>query len=280
MAHALDLLILVSIFGCVATIVSYLCIEAGILHVAAAAFLGIGAYTYAIARGAATSPLLATAIAAVIGAVLGLGLAVLTLRLKGSQLALATMGVGIVVYGFLLNATALTSGPMGRVIPAGPSRSATAVFGVALLIVLIALVLLLERRAWGARVRALRDDEELSEDLGLQPRRLRLILFALTSSFLAVAGVVYAEVLRFIDPSSFTVAESVVVLAMALIIPIRTAFRGVGGAALYVAIPEILRFFGGGFRFEAELREVVFATLLIVVVARGGFLPAPKKVAA
>lgn len=126
----------------------------------------------------------------------------------------------------------------------------------------------LRHTEFGQRVRATRDDQELADNLELRVDRVRAALFLGSSAILAVIGGYYAFVLRFIDPSSFTLRESITVLAMALAFRLPLPIRGATGAFFFIALPEVLRFLGMPPTVAAQMRQLVFALALIVIAAR------------
>jgi branched-chain amino acid transport system permease protein len=136
----------------------------------------------------------------------------------------------------------------------------------AVLLPLIIAALSLPRTMFGARVRAVRDDEPLSEDLRLRPGQVRIALFIGSASIFTFLGGLYVHHLRFVDPSSFALRESIAVLAMAFLVPIRSPLKGLVGGVLFVALPEVLRFVGLPSSMAAQLRQALFGFLLLVVV--------------
>jgi branched-chain amino acid transport system permease protein len=138
--------------------------------------------------------------------------------------------------------------------------------------ILLALVVVLgaalKRTTFCKRVRALRDDEVLASELGLKPARVRWVLWVVSSAILSLVGGMYAFHLRYIDPSSFTVRESVAILAMALMIPAPKMLNASLGALVFIALPEVLRFLGLPSSIGAEVRQLLFGIALVVVVAR------------
>ena len=272
-AYLLDLATLWAIFAMAATVVAALIEDAGFLHVGAASFLGVGAYTAALlSTRAGMDPQLALLATLPVGAALGAALHLAVGRLRGDVLALATLAVGVIAHGMMLNATELTGGPMGiAAIPARPPLAGHAALDAGIILGLVlALVGATRRSRFGLRARALRDDESLSDDLKLRPGRVRAVLWIASSAILALAGGVFAFHLRYIDPSSFTVRESVSILAMSLVLPTGRLVNASIGALFFIALPELLRFVGLPPSMGAEVRQLVFGVALVVVAARVG----------
>ena len=172
--------------------------QTGVFNVGVAGFVLVGAYASAILT---TPPVegrvggfglwiaVGWAAAALIGALLSLGVGWLTIRLRADYLAIATFGFAVVAHLAALNLEGLTGGPFGiGFIPrpfAGLAGSGLA-FGLANLALVaaitLALYLALERLAaspWGRVLRAIREDETAAQSLGKSPVRFRLEAFAI-----------------------------------------------------------------------------------------------------
>lgn len=272
-AYLLDLLTLWALFASAATIVAVLAEEAGFLHVGASAMIGVGAYTVALLSTKGNfAPPVALLGTIVIGVIAGCVMHLLLRRFQNDILALATLAIGILSHGIMLNAEAITGGAMGiagipKYVGLTPFKALDASI---LLGIVLGLILAMRRTTFGKRIRALRDDEVLADELGLNPAQVRLVLWVASATVLSLVGGIYAFHLRFIDPSSFTVRESVAILAMALMIPAPTLFNASLGALVFIALPEVFRFLGLPSSAGAELRQLLFGVVLIVVVARAG----------
>jgi len=269
--YLLDLVTLWAIFAVAATVVAALVEDAGFIHVGAASFVGAGAYTAALlSTRAGVDPQLALLATVPVGMTLGGILHVVVGRLSGDVLALATLAVGVVMHGVMLNAVTITGGPMGIAgIPRrAPLTGHAAVDAILFLVVVLGFLAVARSTGVGLRARALRDDEDLAEDLELRPRRMRAALWVASSVVLSVAGGLFAFQLRYIDPSSFTVRESVGILAMSLLLPSLRGFNASIGALVFIALPEVLRFLGLPVGTGAEVRQLLFGAALLLVAAR------------
>jgi branched-chain amino acid transport system permease protein len=271
-SYWLDLLTLALILGTAATVIAYLADEAGMIHSAGAALMGVGGYTSALATRDLQIVLpAALALTLITGFVSGTCLHVLTRRLRGAYLALVTLGAAVILHGLMLNWVSLTGGPMG--LTAVPSLSKSRAFELFSCLILAGVTTVgvkkLPQTAFGLRVRALRDDELLSEDLLLHPQGVRFLLFVGSSCALSLLGGLYAHHLRFVDPSSFALRESISILAMGLVVPISVSLRGLVGGLFFIFIPELLRLIGLPAAFGAQLRLAIFGLLLLIVIWNG-----------
>ena len=119
---------------------------------------------------------------------------------------------------------------------------------------------------WGRSLRAMRDDELAARGLGKNTRMLKLQAFLIACAMVAVAGGLYASYVSYIDPTSFTLDESILMISM-IIIGGTGNFRGpVIGALTLIAIPEILRFVHIPDSIAANVRLLAYGLLLIIIV--------------
>jgi branched-chain amino acid transport system permease protein len=241
------------------------------------AFACVGAYTSSLlALNYGVSPWIGLTIGACLASLLGLIIGMPSMRLKGDYLALATFGFGVIVYSISKNWVDLTRGPMG--LPGIPKFS---VFGFELQPVWAYLVLVIffvgltgvainriVYSPFGRILRSIRDDEIASLSIGTNVNKYKLIVFVVGAFFAGIAGSLYAHYITFIDPSSFTVMESIAVLLMVV-------FGGMGsikgsfiGALVLVIFPEMLRFLGMPSSIAAPLRQMIYGLLLIVLMLK------------
>jgi len=210
--------------------------------------------------------------AALIGLIIGFP----SLRLKGDYLALATFGLGVIVYSVAKNWVSLTRGPMG--LPGIPSFS---IFGyefskvwhyLVIVLVFVVLTYFVIRRVvnspFGRTLQAIREDEVAALAMGKNVNKYKLTVFVIGAFFAGIAGSLYAHYITFIDPSSFTVMESIMILLMVV-------FGGMGslggsfvGAAILVILPEMLRFLGMPISIAAPLRQMIYGLLLIILMLK------------
>lgn len=119
---------------------------------------------------------------------------------------------------------------------------------------------------WGRLLRAMRDDELATRGLGKNTRLAKVHAFAFACAFAGLAGVIYAAYVSYIDPSSASLDESILMLSM-LLVGGAGNFRGpLVGAAVLIAIPELLRFAAIPDAVAANLRLLLYGLLLVVMV--------------
>jgi branched-chain amino acid transport system permease protein len=220
------------------------------------------------------SPWIGILIGAVLASLLGVIAGYPSLRLKGDYLALATFGLGIIVYSVAKNWISLTRGPLG--LPGIPPFS---IFGyeisnvwsyLVLVMIFVAITSVviknLTHSPFGRILQGIREDEIAVMAMAKDVNTHKLIVFACGAFFAGIAGSLYAHYISFIDPSSFTVMESITVLLMVV-------FGGMGslrgsfvGALVLIILPELLRFLGMPSSVAAPLRQMIYGLLLIVLM--------------
>jgi len=277
MEYILHILVITGIYIILTLSLNLLVGYTGLAALGHAAFSCVGAYASSLlALNYGLSPWIGLFVGACVAAVLGAFIGAPSLRLKGDYLAIATFGSGVIVYSVAKNWVSVTRGPMG--LPGIPGFS---VFGLQLsevwaYLILVAIFVLLThfviRRVvnspFGRILRGIREDEIASLAMGKDVNKHKIIVFVIGAFFAGIAGSLYAHYITFIDPSSFTVMESITILLMVV-------FGGMGslpgsfvGAAILVIFPELLRFLGMPSSVAAPLRQMIYGLLLIVLMLK------------
>ncbi|MCB9809573.1 branched-chain amino acid ABC transporter permease [Candidatus Peribacteria bacterium] len=244
----------------------------GLFNLGHIIFYGMGAYTAAILSTQFGSPfllnlLLGALIAGAFAAVLGL----LTLRLSGHYLAIATLGAAMIAIVVATNWISLTNGPMGIRGISQPSilgvefSSSWAVLALYLVIVIACQWVLwrLFRSPFGRLQRAIAHDEIAAKGLGKDTFRSQVWSLTLSAAFAAVAGGLYAHYRLFLDPSIFALPEIIFLLLM-LIVGGQGSFSGaIGGTVIVLLLGEVPRFVGFPDALIGPARNLLYAALLI-----------------
>jgi branched-chain amino acid transport system permease protein len=225
--------------------------SAGLLSLGHAAFFGVGAYTAALLATRFGWPFWLTvpaagAAAALIGAVV----AVPTTRLTSIYFAVATLGIGEMIYVTLLNWVGLTRGPMG--IRGIPGLELFGFGGITFSLIITALVMLaalwlvhrLVHSYYGNSLRALREDDACADAMGIDVARLKLQVFGVACCLAGVAGALFAHTTNYISPESFRFGESILLLSMVVVGGLGSLYGSVIGAVLLSVLPELLRELG------------------------------------
>ncbi|MBC8400868.1 MAG: branched-chain amino acid ABC transporter permease [Candidatus Marinimicrobia bacterium] len=277
MEYFLHILVITGIYIILAMSLNLVVGYTGLPAMGHAAFSAVGAYTSTLlALNYGLSPWIGLVCGAVFAGFFGAVIGIPALRLRGDYLAIATFGSGVIVYNIAKNWVSLTRGPMG--LPGIPGFS---IFGFHLssiwsyLLLVAAFVFLtyfiLQRvvdSPFGRILRGIREDEIAVQAMGKDVNRHKILVFIIGAFFAGIAGSLYAHYITFIDPSSFTVMESITILLMVV-------FGGMGslrgsfiGAAVLVILPEMLRFLGLPSSIAAPLRQMIYGLLLVLLMLK------------
>lgn len=239
----------------------WLTLACGMLALANAAFMGIGAYTASILTlnyGAPFPVAIAAGMAA--PALVAFAIGKPTLRLSGVYLAMATLAFGEVVRIAILNTESLTGGALGlNGIP-----QSTQWWHVALALVLVLLVLWRVRRSKvGRAFEAIKEDETAAGLMGIDVAGHKMLAFVLGGAIAGLAGTLNAHLTFFIGPAEYGFNRAVDILTMAILGGIGGLTGPVLGGTILTLLPEMLRGLGA-------FRLVVNGFILVLIVL---FLP-------
>lgn len=253
----------------------------GQLSLGQAAFFGIGAYTAALMNTRGGMQFFLCLIGSVLlTALFGVILAVPALKVKGSYLALLTMGFGEIVRIVMINWTPVTNGTAGILGIESP-----VIFGFAfdtlkkyyfLIMAFVILGLLYQnvliRTRTGRAFIAVREDNEAAELTGIDVTAYKIKAFVLSAVYCGVAGCLYAMMIKYVSPDTFTNNISSVILWTAIVGGFGTVIDPVLGGIIMQVLPEALRFLG-------DWRLVVYGVILLIVILRfpGGLYPYIQK---
>ncbi len=205
--------------------------QTGLFNAGVAAFVGVGSYTFGMMAtgirpidaiygypGHFGPPgpqdlILSTIVAMVVPGVLGVLIAIPTIKLRADYLAIATLALAEIIRTIFQNATHFTGGPLGldlvprpfgRYITGGWPSDGLFAFLIAVVVLVLVIALdYLSRMPWGRNLRAVREDEEAAEALGKDTFRLKLAAFGLGCAVMGLAGALQASWLRVVLPESF-----------------------------------------------------------------------------
>jgi len=297
---------------------------AGLLDLGYVAFYAVGAYMFALLASphlsdnfeafqaafpqGLHSPLwivipLAAGLAGLFGVLLGAP----TLKLRGDYLAIVTLGFGEIIRVFLNNLEYplnITNGPrgigqidsfhffgvnLGKSLQIGeftlPSVTLYYYLFLALVVASVVICYRLEQSRIGRAWMAIREDEVAAKAMGINTRNLKLLAFGMGATFGGVAGAMFASFQGFVSPESFSLQESIMIVAMVVLGGIGHIPGVILGALMLAALPEVLRYVAGdiqnmtGGRIDASiLRQllVALAMIIIMLVRPRGLWPSPE----
>jgi branched-chain amino acid transport system permease protein len=297
---------------------------AGLLDLGYVAFYAVGAYMFALMasphlsenfegfkslfpNGLHTPIWLVVPLGALLAAVAGALLGAPTLKLRGDYLAIVTLGFGEIIRVFLNNLEQpynITNGPrgvdridsmrlfgfdFGKALEIGDFRipPVTLYYYLFLVLVVFSVVICyrLEQSRIGRAWMAIREDETAAKAMGINTRNMKLLAFAMGASFGGVSGAMFAAFQGFVSPESFSLMESVMIVAMVVLGGIGHIPGVILGALMLAALPEVLRYVAGdvqnmtGGRIDASiLRQLLIALAMITIMLLRprGLWPSPE----
>jgi branched-chain amino acid transport system permease protein len=259
---------------------------AGQISLGHAAFVGIGAYTCGYLTASRGVPWVVAVLAGTaLAAAGGFLLAVPSLRLKGHYLAMATLGFNEIMSVLFVEFRSVTGGNDGlRGIPFAsvgswkidsPSGNYLLVWGVAVVVLLLAANVIRTRP--GRAMRALHGSELGALASGVDTRRLKIEVFALSAGLAGLAGALYASAVGFISPSTFSLEFSVLLVAMVVVGGTGSLAGPVVACVVLTLLPYADALIPGlSKEFVALLQDWEadisgFAMILVLLFAPGGF---------
>lgn len=275
MDYVQHVLILVLLYGMVALSLNVVSGFTRLISLTQAAFFGVGAYTTAILATRCGWPLwvnLPLGMAA--AGLMSLPVAIVALRTVEDYFIICTMGIGVIIFSVMNNWVELTRGPLG--IPGIPSASAfghsvtakwdwVALAGIFYL-AMFWLTWNLKKSALGRVLVAISEDEILCQSLGKNVDLAKLQSFVLGAMLAAVPGALYAHYASFVDPTSFTLNESIFILSIIIVGGLGNLWGSFAAAGFVFLLPEVLRFVGLPSAVAANLRQVIYGSLLVFVM--------------
>jgi len=267
--------ILLEIYILLAVAFNYILGYAGMLSLCQAMFYGFGAYTAALLGVRWQMPfLLILPAAMLISGVSGWLVSLLARRLRDLYFGLATLAVQVIFFSVAYNWEWATNGAYGITGIPNPNILGWQVNEVPEFFVLggFLLALVLAFTVWFQKtpvcrlMRCVRDDAVAVTSLGKDPERYKALAAVLGAAISSMAGVLYATYVTYIDPTSFTLDESILVLSILMIGGSGNLAGPVAGAIFYVLVPEVLKELDLSDSLAANMRLIIFGFLLIAVV--------------
>lgn len=275
MNYLLHILIMINIYVILTLSLNIVVGYSGLLSLCHAAFYGLGAYITTLLMLKAGFNFVPAVLVAILGAIiLSYLIAIPSLRLKGDYFVLATLGFQIIIFVILYNWVDVTRGPYG--IPGIPQPEILGIgidslpkfFSFSLLIALFSSVLiyLVLSSPFGRTLKAIREDELVAAALGKHVPRFKTQAFVLAAAFAAVPGALFATYFRYIDPTSFTLMESIFILSIIIIGGTGNLIGPIAGSVFLVLLPEVLRFLQIPDSIAANMRQIIYGLILIVLL--------------
>lgn len=275
MEYLINLAILFCIYGTLALSLNMVVGMAGLLSLAQAAFYGIGAYAAAIGMtelglGFFSTLLLGMLANGILAFVVGKILS----RFQGDYYAIVSAGLSVIVFSVLLNWKDLINGPLGIFgIPKPEIGSFRLVSNFSYLVLCLAAValscgiyVLFDRSSFGRTLKALREDEQLTRLQGYNTKHFKSIVFVVSAMMSGIAGAMFASYISFIDPSTFQLKEGIFLFTIIIVGGLSSAKGSIVGALILISLPEVLRFIGLPYETAAQLQQIIYGALLVLMM--------------
>ena len=275
-AYLVNLATLVCINAILAITLNFIMGYAGIFSLAHAVFFGVGAYVAAfIALQWTDSLLLQLPAAMLIAGVISAALALPALRVRGDYFVAASLGFQVLAATVFSEWKSVTGGIGGLVgIPpasiAGHSFGDPAQFlglaGVTLALVVV-LTTAIVRSSFGRSLKAIRDSESAALAFGKNVALIKTLSVFYSTAICAVAGVLYADYLSFINVESFTIDASTLFMAMVIVGGIGTVWGPIVGAVLLTLLPAALTYLPFLPRTEiGSVQQMIYGLAMVLLM--------------
>jgi branched-chain amino acid transport system permease protein len=250
----------------------------GLISLAHAGFYGIGAYTSAIlSTQFGFSFWLSIPLAMLISGTIAFIVSLIALRTVEDYFIICTLGIQVILFSIMNNWMDLTRGPLG--IPGIPSIS---LFGfnfdskisfllLSLFFVAITWFVLrnISKSGFGKTLTAISEDEIYAQSIGKNVYQSKIISFTISAILAAIPGALYAHYISYIDPTSFTVNESIFILSIVIIGGLGNLTGSFLAASFLVLLPEALRFVGMPDSIAANIRQIIYGLILVIIMMTG-----------
>jgi len=267
-AYYTSVLLIIGIHAIVTVGLCLLMGYTGQISLGHAAFYGIGAYIAAIlSKTYHVDPWLAMVVAIIATAAFAFAIGFPVFRLRGNYLAMATLGLGIIIWILFRELDWVTGGQSGFLdIPTlsiggfafdSDFRFYYLVWGFCLAVMFISQNIVGSRM--GRAMRAIRDSESASQSLGINATLVKVKILALSAAYAALAGSLYAYYVGFIDPPPFGFLFSIRLVVMAVVGGLASIWGAIFGAASVRLLTEFLHPFG-------DIDVVLFGLIIVVVM--------------
>lgn len=267
--YFITILIRIGIYICLALGLNLLTGYTGLVSLGHAGFVAIGAYTSSLVMTRfGINFFIAMICGTVLAGIIGVLLALPTLRVSGTYLSIITLGFGEIVKMISMNWASVTGGTLGVKNIPRPSifgfSLTVANTGLYYLVLITVLVIawfcsLVIRSKTGRAFQSIRGDELASTMMGIDVFRYKTLAFVLSAVICGIGGSIYASLIGYIDPNTFNFDVSTLILSVVILGGMGTIRGMFVGALILIAFPEISRFL-------MEYRFVLYGVILVFMM--------------
>ena len=243
----------------------------GLLSLSHAGFYGIGAYISALLSiHYGISPYTNIFISMLFSGFIAFVVSFIALRTYEDYFVVVTLGIQVIITSLMNNLTDITNGPLGIVgiesFPFLENNLTFMFFSVGLMGMVYYLLHNFAKSHYALYLKGIKEDEVYMLSLGKDVKKMKIQTFVISASLASVAGVLYAHYISYIDPTSFTVDESIFILSIVIIGGLGSLRGSLMASAFMVLLPELLRFVGLPDSIAANMRQIIYGLVLIGVI--------------
>lgn len=257
----------------------HLIIRIGHISLGHAAFAGVGAYTCVLTSMQFNVPFpINLIVGGLLPATLALAIGPIILRLSGKYFVLVTFLLGEIIRLAIIEWSSVTggsSGIFGVPKPFSAIKTATDLYYFTLVIAVLCIACMsrILNSQIGRAMDSIRESQKVSECSGIPVLRFKIMIFSIACGFAGIQGGLYAYHLNYIDPTGFSMIQSLNLLMMNVIGGMQSLMATMVGVIFITATPELLRDY-------VLYQQIIFGIILIIVVAAlpGGFADIAEKI--
>jgi len=275
MEYILHLFIIIAFYTLLSQSLNFFAGFTRLISLAQAGFYGIGAYTTAILSIHYGLPFwINIVIAMLLNGIIALIISLIIMRTIEDYFIICTLGIQVIIFSIVNNWMPLTNGPIGiSGIPSLFFRENSfynKIFFLILASFFVTIVWLMLKKlsnsGFGNILKAIGEDEIYTQSVGKNVYLSKIISFIISAILTAIPGVLYAHYFSYIDPTSFTITESIFILSIVIIGGLGD-FTGSFLAAIFVVLfPEVLRVIGMPNNIAANVRQLIYGVILVAIV--------------
>ena len=275
MNYILHILVILEIYILLALSANQKVGLSGLLSLAQAVFYGIGAYATAITiTKFGFTYWLALPISILTSILIALIFSFIAGKVRELYYSLASLALQIIFFSVAYNWIPVTNGSYGISGISNPeffgmkisTPAGFALFGGLWVLIIILFYRWFLKTPICRMIQATRDDQIAVLSLGKNPHYYKRVSIILSAIIAGIAGGIYATYTTYIDPTSFTLDESILILSIVLIGGAGRIIGPVTGATIYVFLPELLKFMQLPDNIAANMRMIIFGLLLVIIV--------------
>ncbi len=275
MDYLIHIIILIGIYSILAISLNLVVGFTGLLSITQAAFFGIGAYATAILLTSfGINFFLSIIIGMIIAGVVSFAIGYVLSKFNDDYFALGSFGFNIIVFSIFFNWQSLTKGPLGiagipKPVLFGLDFNSNLYF-LALVAVFTLIVYLLSefitRSSFGRVLKAIREDEKAIQVFGYNILYYKLTIFVIGAMMASVAGSFFASYITYVDPSSFSLSESIFILVIIILGGLANNRGAILGTICLIVLPEMLRFVGFPSEIAAQMRLMIYGLIMVLLM--------------